>query len=67
MYTHPTIGDQLAQAKLAELHRRAGHAGLARAARHGRRARAHQPRRQLTVPPLTVTRHVLAVLGTHNA
>ena len=66
MYTHPTIGNQLAQAKLAELHRRAGHHGLARAARQGRRARVHSPRRRLTVPPLTVTRHVLAVLGTRN-
>jgi hypothetical protein len=66
MYTYPTIGDQLAQAKIAELHRRAGHHGLARAARQGRRARAHQPRRRLTVPRLTGTRHVLAVLGTRN-
>jgi hypothetical protein len=66
MYTHPTIGNQLARAKLAELHRRAGHHELARAARHGRRARTPQPRRRLTVPPLTITRHVLAVLGTRN-
>jgi hypothetical protein len=66
MYTHPTIGNQLAQAKIAELHRQAGHDGLARAARQGRRARAHQPRRRLTIPRIALTRHVPAVLGTRN-
>ena len=66
MYTHPTIGNQLAQAKLAELHRQAAHDRLARAARQARRAPAHRPRRRLTVPRVAVTRHVLAVLGTRN-
>ena len=66
MYTHPTIGNQLAQAKIAELHRQAGHHGLARAARQARRAPTHRPRRRLTVPRVAITRHVLAVLGTRN-
>ena len=66
MYTHPTIGHQLAQAKLAELHRRAGRDGLARAARQGSRGRTYQPRFRLPVPQVAVTRHVLAVLGTRN-
>ena len=66
MYTHPTISNQLARAKLAELHRQAGHDALARAARQTRRARTHQPRRRLTVSRIAITRHVLAVLGTRN-
>jgi hypothetical protein len=66
MYTHPTIGNQLAQAKIAELHRQAGHDGLARAAGQTRRARTHQHRRRLPVPRVAVTRHVLAVLGTRS-
>ena len=66
MYTHPAIGNQLAQAKIAELHRRASHHGLARAARQGSPARTYQPRFRLPVPRLAVTRHVLAVLGTRN-
>jgi hypothetical protein len=63
---HPTIHQQLAQAKIAELHRQAGHARLARAARQGRRARRHQPRQRLPVLRGAVTRQVLAVLGTRN-
>jgi hypothetical protein len=67
MFTHPTIGNQLAQAKIAELHRQASHDGLARAARRTRRGRTHQSRRRLTVPRVAITRHVLTVLGTRNA
>ena len=66
MYTHPTIGNQLAQAKIADRHRQAGHDGLARAARQTRRTRTRQPRRRLPVPRVALTRHVLAVLGTRN-
>jgi hypothetical protein len=66
MYTHPTIGSQLAQTKLAELHRQAARDGLARAARQAPRARTHRPRRRLTVPRVALTRHVLAALGTRN-
>ena len=66
MYTHPTISNQLAQAKIAELYRQAGHDRLARATRQARRARTHQPRRRLTVPRVAITRQVLAMLGTRT-
>jgi hypothetical protein len=66
MYTHPTIGNQLAQAKIADLHRQAGRDGLARAARQARRARTHRLRHRLPVPRVAVPRQVLAVLGTRN-
>jgi hypothetical protein len=36
MYTHPTTSYQLAQTKIAELHRQADHDRLARAARQAR-------------------------------
>jgi len=61
---NPTIHQQLAQAKIAELHRQAGRARLAHAARHGRRTRRHQPRQPLPVLQSALTRQVLAILGT---
>jgi len=66
MYTHPTIGNQLAQAKIAELHRHAQHDALTRAARYGRRPRTHRPRYRLAALRIAVPRQVLAVLGTRN-
>jgi hypothetical protein len=47
MYTHPTISYQLAQTKIAELHRQAGHDRLARAAHRNRRAPRHRTRASL--------------------
>jgi hypothetical protein len=61
---NPTIHQQLAQAKIAELHRQAGRARLVHAARHGRRTRRHQPRQLLPVLQSALTRQVLAILGT---
>ena len=63
---NPTIHQQLAQAKIAELHRQAGHARPAQAARQGHRARRHLPRQRLPLLRGALTRQVFAVLGTRN-
>jgi hypothetical protein len=57
---HPTIRQQLTQAKIADLNRRADHARLARAARRGRAARGRQLRQRLPVLRVALTRHRLA-------
>ena len=60
---HPTVHYQLAQAKIADLHRQAERDALARAARRERHTRRHQPSPSRPRSPGAVTRQVLAVLG----
>ena len=63
---HPTIHQQLARAKIADLHRQAGHARLAHATRQGRPARSRQPWQRPPVLRAALTRQLLAVLGTRT-
>jgi hypothetical protein len=60
---HPTIYQQLTQARIAELHRQADQARLARAARREHRAQRPQPSHRVPALRAAVTRQVLAVLG----
>jgi hypothetical protein len=66
MYTHPTIHQQLAQARLADLHHHAQRDALARAARQERRPRPHRPRHRLPALRIAAARQVLAALGTRS-
>jgi hypothetical protein len=59
---HPAIHHQLAQARIADLHRQAQHDALARAASRARRARTPQ-RRPVRGLPAVMARRVLTVLG----
>ena len=59
---HPTIGHELAQARIADLRRDAQRESLARAAR---RARPHQSSHPGPALP-ALARHVLAVLPSRN-
>jgi hypothetical protein len=60
MYTHPTTSYQLAQTKIADLHRQAAHDRLARAARQARRGPAHRTRDSVPGFLAAITRRALA-------
>ena len=62
---HPTISNELAKARLADLHRQADRDRLAYAARRARRARPPQSRRALPALP-AFGRRVLAMLGARS-
>ena len=60
---HPAIHCDLAQARIADLHRQAQRDARARAASRARRARTPQRRHPVRGLPAVMARRVLAVLG----
>jgi hypothetical protein len=62
MYTHPTISYHLAQAQIAELHRQAERAHMARAMSQARRTRTSRSHRVRALPAV-MGRRMLTVLG----
>lgn len=56
---HSTISHQIAQARIADLHRQAQQDALARAARQGRRPHKHPSGRHVLRLPLIATRRGL--------
>lgn len=60
---HPELHYQLAQARVADLHRQARRDAQARVASQARRARAPQRRHPARMLPAVMARRVLAALG----
>jgi hypothetical protein len=63
---NPTIGYDLAKARIADLHHQAQSDALARASRQDRRARMQQSRHHLPGLPVTVMLRMLLALGTRS-
>ncbi len=63
MHMHPAILHDLAQARIADLHRQAQRDALVRAARRGRRPRLHHRIRPIRGLGAVVARRVLNLLG----
>jgi hypothetical protein len=64
MYSH--FSYQIAQDRVADLHRQARHEALARAARQGRGAHKRQPRHHVLRLSAIAVRRVLTAGGTHT-
>ena len=60
---HPELHYQLAQARVADLHRQAQHDAQARAASQARRARAAERRHPVRGLPAVMARRLLTTLG----
>jgi hypothetical protein len=63
MHMHPVILHDLAQARIADLHREARRDALAHAARRGRHPRVHQRSHSVRGLAALVARGVLNLLG----
>jgi hypothetical protein len=64
---HPEFHRQLAQARIADLHRQAERDALVRATRRARRARRYEPEHPARAFRPVAIRRVLAILGSWSA